>query len=298
MLLDGKFFRQVESTSWSAEVRIKDCNNTGVTVQVLSTVPVMFSYWAKPDDTLDLARYLNDHIAQTVAENPKRYIGLGTLPMQAPDLAVKELKRCMQDLGLSGIQIGTSVNDMGLDSPEFLPIFKACEELNAVVFIHPWQMPSEGRYGKYWYPWLIGMPCETTMAICDLIFGGVLEKCPSLKICLAHGGGSFPATIGRIDHGFQTRPDLCALNTKVPPSHYLGRIWVDSLVHDNTALQYLMKKMGRNRIVLGSDYPFILGEHVPGKELQESEEIDEETKNMIFHQNALDLFGLKKDQFM
>jgi len=184
MLVDGKPFRDVQSTTWSPEDRIKDCDNTQVRVQVLSTVPVMFSYWAKPDDTLDLARYLNDHIAQTVSENPKRFIGsappaqlprevrcspahsapdfavrvhartgLGTLPMQAPDLAVKELRRCMQDLGLAGIQIGTSVNDWVLDAPELFTVFKACEELGAVVFIHPWNMKSDGRFGKYWFPW-------------------------------------------------------------------------------------------------------------------------------------------------
>jgi len=226
---------------------MKDCDHTQVSVQVLSTVPVMFAYWAKPEDTLDLARYLNDHIAQTVAENPKRFVGLGTLPMQAPELAVRELRRCITDLGLVGIQIGTNINDWGLDAPELAPIweviyfyyfilfssknfphlillllllllfFKACEELGACIFIHPWNMASEGRFGKYWFPWLVGMPCETTMAICCLILGGVLEKHPKLKICLAHGGGSFPFTVSRIQHGFEVRPDLVAVRNKKGP---------------------------------------------------------------------------------
>lgn len=177
----------------------------------------MFNYAARPEHTLDLARYLNDHIAQVVAEDPKRFVGLGTLPMQAPELAVQELKRCREELGLTGIQIGSHINDWNLDAPELDPIWAACEETNAVVFVHPWDMDSKGRMEKYWFPWLVGMPCETTISICAMVMGGVLERFPKLKVSFAHGGGSFPATVGRIQHGFEVRPDLCATRTKNGP---------------------------------------------------------------------------------
>lgn len=297
MVQNGKVFRQVHSTSWSPEHRIKDCDHASVSVQVLSTVPVMFSYWAKPEDTLDLARYLNDQIAQTVAENPKRFVGLGTLPMQAPELAVKELKRCMLDLGLAGIQIGTTINEWTLDATELEPIWAACEELGAAVFIHPWNMQTENRFGKYWFPWLVGMPCETTMAIGCLIFGGVLERYPKLKVCLAHGGGSLPGTIGRLQHGFETRPDLCAVRNKKGPVTYMDRIWVDSLVHDEDALHLLIKKFGEGKIILGSDYPFILGEHRPGT-LVEQSSLSDEVKDKILYKNAIELLNLKEEQFL
>jgi aminocarboxymuconate-semialdehyde decarboxylase len=297
MMENGKQFRQVHSTLWCVDHRVKDCDHTKVSIQVLSTVPVMFSYWAKPEDTLDLARYLNDHIAQTVAENPKRFIGLGTLPMQAPDLAVKELRRCISDLGLAGIQIGTIINEWTLDAPELDPIFAACEELNAAIFIHPWGMQTDGRMGKYWFPWLVGMPCETTMAVCCLILGGVLEKYPKLKICLAHGGGSFPATVARIQHGFEVRPDLCAIRNKKGPMAYMDRIWVDSLVHDPDVLELLIKKFGDNRIVMGSDYPFILGEHKPGELIHRCDYLTEEQKKKILYKNALEFLGVSEEQF-
>ncbi|CAH1763466.1 14681_t:CDS:2 [Entrophospora sp. SA101] len=293
MLLDGKNFREVKCNCWSADERVRDCNKTGVDVQVLSTVPVMFSYSAKPQHTLDLARYLNDHIAQVCAEDPKRFVGLGTLPMQSPELAAQELRRCINELGLVGIQIGTHINDWNLDAPELEPIWESCEELEAAIFVHPWDMETKGRMEKYWFPWLIGMPCETTISICSLIFGGVLERYPNLKFSFAHGGGSFPATIGRIVHGFNVRPDLCATKIKKSPLEYLGRIQVDSLVHDEDTLKFLIKKIGINKIMLGSDYPFPLGEHHPGKLIENCEWLTDEDKEKLLSGNALKFLGLE-----
>nr|KAJ3418860.1 hypothetical protein HK105_007748 [Polyrhizophydium stewartii] len=300
MMLDGKHFRDVSCNCWDAEVRVGECNDTSVDVQVLSTVPVLFNYWAKPEHCLDLAKYLNDDIASTCQQHPDRFIGLGTLPMQAPDLAVKELHRCIKELGLAGVQIGSHVNDWNLDAPELDPIWTACEELDAPVFIHPWDMEQKGRMQKYWFPWLIGMPCETTMAAASLIFGGVLERHPKLRVCLAHGGGSFPYTIGRLEHGFNVRPDLVATNNKRAPSEYLGRIWCDSLVHDEDALDLLVKKMGIDRIILGSDYPFPLGEHRPGELVDGHKTMSAEDKAKILGLNALGFFGslIDKSQFI
>jgi len=297
MVIDGKVFREVDENCYNPDARIVECNKIGVNVQVLSTVPVMFSYWAKPQDTLDLAQYLNDHIAQVVSENPKRFIGLGTLPMQAPDLAVQELRRCIQDLGLAGVQIGSHINDWNLDAPELFPIFQEAERLGAAVFVHPWDMVGKERMSKYWLPWLVGMPTETAIAICSLIFGGVLERLPKLRICFAHGGGSFPQIIGRLQHGFEARPDLCAVDNNVPPKEYLGKFWCDSLVHDGDLLCRLVKLIGSNRVALGSDYPFPLGEDEPGKLIEEETKLDSHTKQLLLADNALEFLGLTRDRF-
>ncbi|KAL7754346.1 hypothetical protein RI367_000327 [Sorochytrium milnesiophthora] len=300
MMVDGKNFRTIDCNCWSPEQRIRECSDTQVDVQVLSTVPVMFSYWAKPEDTLDLARYLNDHIAQVVAEDPKRFVGLGTLPMQAPELAVPELRRCVQELGLRGVQIGSHVNEWNLDAPELDPVWEAAQELDTLVFVHPWTDASEtpSRMKAYWHPWLVGMPCETSLAVVSMTMGGVFEKFPRLKVCFAHGGGSFLATLGRIDHGFEARPDLCATRVSHPPSYYVRNapIYIDSLVHDLDTLKFVITKIGKDRIVLGSDYPFPLGELHPGKMIEESD-LDDETKQAILHKNALSLLGLDAAHF-
>ncbi|KAJ3220388.1 hypothetical protein HDU67_000055 [Dinochytrium kinnereticum] len=297
MYLDGKHFRDVECNCWKPEERILDMAKTGVDLQIISTIPVFFNYWAKPEHCLDLARYLNDNIAQTCSLYPNKFVGLATLPMQAPELAVQELRRCVEELGLPGIQIGSHVNDWNLDAPELEPIWTACEELDVSVFIHPWDMDNKGRMEKYWFPWLIGMPCETTIAISSLIFGGVLERHPKLRVSLAHGGGSFPFTIGRIEHGYQVRPDLCATKCKENPLSYLGRIWTDSLVHDEDALKLLIKKIGIDKIMLGSDYPFPLGEHQPGSLIDSCKWLSPEEKAMLLGGNALKFFNLEDRDF-
>eukprot|EP01111_Echinosteliopsis_oligospora_P007039 TRINITY_DN2159_c0_g1_i1.p1 TRINITY_DN2159_c0_g1~~TRINITY_DN2159_c0_g1_i1.p1 ORF type:complete len:301 (-),score=66.99 TRINITY_DN2159_c0_g1_i1:113-1015(-) len=298
MMLNGRCFREIDENCYNPDARIPECDRHGVDVQVLSTVPVMFAYWAQPQDTLDLAQYLNDHISQVVSENPKRYVGLGTLPMQDPELACQELRRCMEDLGLAGIQIGTHVNGKNLDHPDLFPIFQEAERLGAAVFVHPWDMLAKERMTDYWLPWLVGMPTETAIAICSVIMGGVLERLPKLRIAFAHGGGSFPQLIGRIQHGFDVRPDLCAVKNTTPPKEYLGKFWLDSLVHDPALLQSLVKLVGANRICLGSDYPFPLGEDVPGKMIKEDEGLDSKTKEMILCDNALEFLGITKDRFL
>src|SRR5579883_17405 len=264
MMIDGKFFRAVEMNCWSAEKRIEECEACGVCVQVLSTVPVMFSYWTKPEHGYEVARFLNDDIAEAVRKYPRRFIGLGTLPLQAPELAVRELDRCVKELGFRGVQIGSNINGANLNTESLLPVFQRAEEIGAAIFVHPWEMFGKNELSQYWMPWLVGMPAETTRAIVSLIFGGVLEKAPLLRIAFAHGGGSFPATIGRIEQGFRCRPDLCAIHNTVNPRDYLRRIFVDALVHDARALQYLLDVMGSDRVALGTDYPFPLGETEPG----------------------------------
>ena len=290
---DGKFFREIEDNCWSAERRIEECNNFGVNVQVLSTVPVMFSYWAKPQDCLEISKFLNDGIAEIVHKFPRRFIGLGTVPMQDTNLAIRELERCKQ-IGLVGVQIGSNVNQLNLGESQFFDFFKACEELEMAVFVHPWEMMGERDMQKYWLPWLVGMPAETSRAICSLIFSGTLEKCNKLRICFAHGGGSFPATIGRIEHGFLVRPDLCAADNNCNPREYLGKFWVDSLVHDAVMLDYLVNLVGADKVALGTDYPFPLGELEPGK-LIESMSFEDETKARLLHGAALGWLNLDNE---
>lgn len=256
---DGKFFREVSENLWDADARRRELDG----IQVLSTVPVMFSYWAKPEHGHDVARFLNDHLAELCRKDAARFVGLGTLPMQDPARAVDELKRCMQ-MGLKGVQIGSHVEQWNLSDPALFPVFEEAARLGAAVFVHPWDMMGEQRMQKYWLPWLVGMPAEVSLAICSMIFGGVLERLPALRVCFAHGGGAFPGTLGRIQHGFEARPDLVAVDNPKGPRAYIGKFFVDSLVHDAATLKFIIDVYGEDSIVLGSDYPFPLGEDVPG----------------------------------
>jgi aminocarboxymuconate-semialdehyde decarboxylase len=293
---DGKFFREIEDNAWSAEKRIEECDRNAVGIQVLSTVPVMFSYWTKPHDCLAISEFLNDGIVEIVNKYPKRFIGLGTVPLQDPKLAVKELERC-KEIGLVGVQIGTNVNQLNLGEPRFFEFFEACEDFGMAVFVHPWEMMGEREMQKYWLPWLVGMPAETSRAICSLIFSGVLERLPNLRICFAHGGGSFPYTLGRIEHGFEVRPDLVAVDNERNPREYLGKFWLDSLVHDPAMLEYLVKLVGAEKIALGTDYPFPLGELEPGKMI-ETAGFDEEIKAKLLSGAALNWLNLDQRIFL
>lgn len=288
---DGVFFREIESNCYDAAARIPEMDQFGVGVQVLSTVPVMFSYWAQPKDCLEISKFLNDDVAAVVAANPRRFVGLGTLPMQAPELAVEELYRCVEELGLAGVQIGSHVNQWNLNEETLFPVFAAAEKLGACVFVHPWDMMGQERMQKYWLPWLVGMPAETSLAICSMIFGGVFERVPKLRVAFAHGGGSFPCTVGRIAHGFEVRPDLCAIDNKVNPRDYLGKFFVDSLVHDVRALENIVELFGANRIALGTDYPFPLGELEPGKLIESTASFNKETKEALLWKSAAEWLG-------
>ena len=163
--------------------------------------------------------FLNDDVANLVNNYPKNYIGLGTIPMQSPELAVRELER-IKKIGLKGIQIGSNIDDKNLHEPEYYPIWETCEKLDLAVLVHPWNMMGQKHMGRYWLPWLVGMPAETSRAICSMIFGGIFDKFPKLRVNFCHASGSFLATLGRVEHGFNCRPDLVAIDNPNNPRDY------------------------------------------------------------------------------
>jgi aminocarboxymuconate-semialdehyde decarboxylase len=291
MMKGDKLFREVEPNCFDVSLRKKDMEATGVQMQVLSTIPVLFNYWAKPADGLDTSRFFNDHIATAVLQEPDAFIGIGTVPLQDVDLAIGEMERCVMDLKMPGLEIGSNINGINLNDARFFPFYKRAEELGCSLFVHPWEMMGENDMQRYWLPWLVGMPAETSRAICSMIFGGIFEKFPLLKVAFAHGGGSFPSTIGRIEHGFEVRPDLVAIDNPINPRNYIGKFWIDSLVHDKQAMQFIIDVMGEDNICLGSDYPFPLGEHHPGKLIEEMN-FTASLQSKLLHQNACQWLGI------
>jgi len=291
MMKGDKLFREVDDNSFDTIVRLKEMDETEVTIQVLSTIPVLFNYWAKPKDGLETSRFFNDDIANKVVKNKNRFIGIGTVPLQDIDFAIAEMERCITQLKMPGLQIGSNINGENLSAKKYFPFYKRAEELGCALFIHPWEMMGEEQMQKYWLPWLVGMPAETSRAICSMIFGGVLDTFPKLRVAFAHGGGSFPLTIGRIEHGYNVRPDLVAIDNATNPSDYIGKFWIDSLVHDKKALNFIIDVMGQDKICLGSDYPFPLGEHHPGKLIEEMG-FGGTIKEKLFYNNANDWLGI------
>jgi aminocarboxymuconate-semialdehyde decarboxylase len=295
MMRGNQFFREIKENTWNAELRIKEYEKFHTQVQLVCTIPVMFSYWARALDCLDLSKFLNDHLAELITTHPKNYLGLGTIPMQDSELAIQELERC-KEIGLQGVQIGSNVNDLNLNEERFFPIFEACEKLSLAVLVHPWNMMGEKHMQRYWLPWLVGMPAETTRAICSMIFGGIFERLPKLRVNFAHAGGSFLPTLGRIQHGFDCRPDLVAIDNNVSPKSYLNKFWVDSVTHDPLMLEYVLKLKDSKRITLGTDYPFPLGDLEIGKFIEEMD-IDPSIKEDIFHRATLEWLDIPKERF-
>ena len=294
MMKGDKFFREINENCWNANLRVEEYKKFNTDVQVVCTIPVMFSYWAKASDCLDLSMFLNDDIAGLVANDPAHYIGLGTVPMQDTALAVKELER-LKELGIPGIQIGSNINNENLNEPRFFELWSACEELGMAVMVHPWEMMGSDHMGKYWLPWLVGMPAETSRAIASMIFGGVFEKFKNLRVLFSHAGGSFLSTIGRIEHGYNCRPDLVAVDNEVNPREYLGKFWIDSITHDAQFLQYAIDLIGSDKICLGSDYPFPLGDLEIGKFIEEMDLPQGDLDN-IMHKSTLDWLGVSIEE--
>ena len=296
MMQGDKFFREINENCWNPEVRINEYLEFKTQVQVVCTIPVLFAYFAKPEDGLEVAKFLNDDLADLVQKYPKNYIGLGTIPMQDVDLSVQELHRIKQ-IGLHGIQIGSNIENKNLNEPEFFPIWEVCEQLDLAVMVHPWNMMGKKYMDRYWLPWLVGMPAETSRAMCSMIFGGVFDRFPKLRVNFCHASGAFLATLGRIEHGFNCRPDLVAVDNPVNPRNYCGKYWVDCITHDALMLEYILKLQGSKRVTLGSDYPFPLGDLEIGKFIDHMN-LDSSTVEDIFCNSTLEWLNLSKEQFL
>ena len=295
MVRDDAFFREIASNCWDAEERIEEYGKAGVQVQVVSTIPVMFSYWAKPLDAADLARFLNEDIARIAGDHPKHFVGLCSVPMQDPDLAIQVLEEAAA-LGHRGVQIGSNVNGLNLGDPRFFPFYEACERLGMALFIHPWDMMGKSDMERYWLPWLVGMPAETSRAACSMIFAGVLDKYPRLRVMFSHAGGSFLPTLGRIKHGHACRPDLVAVDNPASPDTYLGKFWVDSITHDERLLKFILEMQGAARICMGTDYPFPLGDLEFGQ-FMEKMGLSEEDRMQLFAGATLSWLGMEASDF-
>lgn len=291
IMVAGQVFREVTDQVWSPEKRIQDMDAEGVDIQVLSPIPVTFSYWAEAHAAEEMARIQNDFIANTVKQYPKRFIGLGTVPLQDVEVAIREMDRCIHELGLKGIEIGTNVNGKNLDDPAFTAFFEMAEKWEVPLFIHPWETLGKDRMPRHNFMYTVGMPSETALAAASLINGGVIEKFPKLKVCFAHGGGSFPYILPRLDQGWNVWPHLRL--TSKPPSYYAKNFYFDSLNYDPLNLQYLIDRFGVDKIVMGSDYPFLLREIQPGKIVDETLHLSEEQRRAILGRNALAFLNIE-----
>ena len=234
----------------------------GVDVQVLSAWMDFSAYVLDPEDGLWLARSLNELTAEAIAGRD-RFRAMAAVPLQAPELAAQELRRAMTEHGMIAVEIATSVVDAELDDPSLSTFWSAAEELDALVLVHPYASIGSERLKRYFFNNVVGNPAEETVAAAHLIFGGVLERHPALKVCLTHGGGFLPYQIGRQDRGYTALPKLTAEHLEAAPSSYLRRFFFDTVVHGAEALRFLVDRVGSDRVVLGSDYPFPMGDPEP-----------------------------------
>lgn len=271
----GQVQREIESDAYHAETRLKACDHAGVTVQVLSPTPMMIpDFVDNGQDAAEICQILNDDNANTASKFPHRFHALGALPMMFPDLAISELER-IKAMGMHGVEINSNINDRDLDDPLFFPIFEAAQALDMAIFIHPWggfMNPTEARLkqrmnaNRNWRPWLIGMGgCETTLAFDAMRSGDVHARLPNLRVLYAHGGGAFPALLGRLEHGAYCRPDLFKAASGKSPFDTVRDcpIFVDTVTHNPWVLELLINTLGTRRIAMGSDYPYPLGEIDP-----------------------------------
>ena len=278
----------------SLEERLRDMDTMGVDVQVLSPSPNQYYYWADVDLAKEIVRVQNEHVAAICATNAERFVGLGTIALQHDDLAVEQLTHAVKTLGLKGVEISTAVNGLDLADAKFEKFWAKADELGCIVFIHPLGTSLGERVNQFYLTNMIGQPLETTIALSNLIFGGVLDRNPGVKIIAAHGGGYLPAYIGRSDHGFKVRPE--AGNIQKKPSDYLKQIYFDSLVYSPQQLQNLIAQVGSTQVVVGTDYAFDMGDYDPHDLLESLIGLSETERAAILGGNALQLLGRERTQ--
>jgi aminocarboxymuconate-semialdehyde decarboxylase len=290
--INAAMMKEIYGRITRVEDKIADMDRMGVDLQVLSPAPPQYYYWAEPDLGREAARLINDKIAAVVAGHPDRFAGLCTLPMQAPELAVLELRRAVRELGLRGVEISSNVAGEELSAERFRPFFAAAEELGILVFLHPLGFTHGERLREYYLNNAIGNPLESTIAVSHLIFGGVLDRFPGLKICVAHGGGYLPTYSGRLDHVHRVRPECQHCTRK--PSEYLRELFYDTVVFDAAQIGYLVRQYGADHVLLGTDHPFDMGEPDPVGLVGRVPSLTQEERAKIIGRNAERLLGLRK----
>lgn len=273
-----------------AALRLREMDAMGVDVQVISPSPAQYYYWASAELAEEIVRLQNEAIAAMCADHPARFLGLGTVALQHPELAVAQLEHGVKQLGLRGVEISTHIDGLELSEPRFERFWARADALGCVVFVHPFGAKLGSRLQRHYLSNLIGQPLETTIALSHLIFGGVLDRHPGLRILAAHGGGYLPTYAGRSDHGYAVRPEAGAIARK--PSDYLRQIWFDSLVYSPQAVRWLIDQVGIGQVVVGTDYPFDMGSYdvhglvaaIPG--------LNDDDRARILGGNAAQLLGL------
>ncbi|UUV32032.1 amidohydrolase family protein [Amycolatopsis roodepoortensis] len=285
IMMGEKEFRRIGADCWNAETRLLDMDADGVRTQVVSPTPAFFNYGRTAEQAGRIARIFNDLALEIVAPAPDRLIPFCQVPLQDTDAACRELERCLA-AGHRGVEIGNHVGDQDLDSAGVETFLQHCASLGVPVFVHPWDMADSPRLDRWMARWLTAMPAETHLSILALVLGGVFDRIdPSLKICFAHGGGSFAFWLGRMENAWHRRNDVIG-TSEFPPSHYLERFHVDSVVFDERALRLLVDTLGAERVMVGSDYPYPLGERPVGEVVRKSAFLSETERRLITSGNA------------
>ena len=293
IMVGDRFFRHIYSACWDPEVRLREMDRDGVDVQVISATPVLFAYERPVEHALDCARLFNDAALELCSRGKGRLKALCQVPLQDIDAACEELSRCMR-AGHLGVQIGNHVEDKNLDDPGVVTFLQHCADEGAAVLVHPWEMFGRERMPKYMMPWTVGMPAETQLSVVAMILSGAVDRLPAtLRICFAHGGGSFAFLLGRLENAWHHHP-VARGESEHPPSYYLNRFSADSAVFDQRSLQFLVGTMGADRVMLGSDYPFPLGEERVGSLIRQSN-LPQDAKGKLLGRNAMRFLGIKEE---